>query len=205
MNEMSAADIAAVTRNNGYDNNGFGFGNEGLWLFAILALMGGGFGNWGGNRNGNPVTEADLCNANSFSELKGSVGRLSDQVDSVNINLTKAVCDLGYTTLGNFNALERQLADCCCTTQRLIEQVRFDGERNTAAINANTTAQVQKVLDAICGNRMADMQNQINQLQLREALCGVVRYPNQTTYGAGFNPFFGGWGCGCGNGCNNNI
>lgn len=205
MNEMSAADIAAVTRNNGYDNDGFGFGNEGLWLFAILALMGGGFGNWGGNRNGNPVTEADLCNANSFSELKGSVGRLSDQVDSVNINLTKAVCDLGYTTLGNFNALERQLADCCCTTQRLIEQVRFDGERNTAAINANTTAQVQKVLDAICGNRMADMQNQINQLQLREALCGVVRYPNQTTYGAGFNPFFGGWGCGCGNGCNNNI
>lgn len=205
MNEMSAADIAAVTRNNGYGNDGFGFGNEGLWLFAILALMGGGFGNWGGNRNWNPVTEADLCNANSFSELKGSVGRLSDQVDSVNINLTKAVCDLGYTTLGNFNALERQLADCCCTTQRLIEQVRFDGERNTAAINANTTAQVQKVLDAICGNRMADMQNQINQLQLREALCGVVRYPNQTTYGAGFNPFFGGWGCGCGNGCNNNI
>lgn len=205
MNEMSAADIAAVTRNNGYDNDGFGFGNEGLWLFAILALMGGGFGNWGGNRNGNPVTEAALCNANSFSELKGSVGRLSDQVDSVNINLTKAVCDLGYTTLGNFNALERQLADCCCTTQRLIEQVRFDGERNTAAINANTTAQVQKVLDAICGNRMADMQNQINQLQLREALCGVVRYPNQTTYGAGFNPFFGGWGCGCGNSCNNNI
>ena len=98
MNEMSAADIAAVTRNNGYGNDGFGFGNEGLWLFAILALMGGGFGNWGGNRGGNPVTEADLCNANSFSELKGSVGRLSDQVDGVNINLTKAICDLGYTT-----------------------------------------------------------------------------------------------------------
>lgn len=206
MNEMSAADIAAVTRNNAYGNDGFGFGNEGLWLFAILALMGGGFGSWGNNRNGcNPVTEADLCNANSFSELKSSVGRLSDQVDGVNINLTKAVCDLGYATLGNFNALERQVASCCCETQRLIEQVRFDGERNTAAINANTTAQVQKVLDAICGNRMADMQNQINQLQLREALCGVVRYPNQTTYGAGFNPFFGGWGCGCNSGCNNNI
>lgn len=204
MNEMSAADIAAVTRNNGYGNDGFGFGNEGLWLFAILALMGGGFGNWGGNRVGNPVTEADLCNANSFNELKSSVGRLSDQIDGVNINLTKAVCDLGYATLGNFNALERQLSNCCCETQRLIEQVRFDGERNTASINANTTAQVQKVLDAICGNRMADMQNQINQLQLREALCGVVRYPNQTAYTAGFNPFFGGWGCGCNSCCGNN-
>lgn len=202
MTDMSPADVYAMTRNNGgYGNDGFGFGNEGLWLFAILALMGGGFGNWDGRNGGNPVTEADLCNANSFSELKGSVGRLSDQVDGVNINLTKAICDLGYTTLGNFTALERLVSSCCCETQRAIDQVRFDGERNTAAINANTTAQVQKVLDAICGNRMADMQQQINQLQLREALCGVVRYPNQTTYGAGFNPFFGGWGCGCGNGC----
>lgn len=205
MNEMSAADIAAVTRNNGYDNDGFGFGNEGLWLFAILALMGGGFGNWGGNRNGNPVTEAALCNANSFSELKGSVGRLSDQVDSVNINLTKAVCDLGYTTLGNLNALERQLADCCCTTQRLIEQVRFDGERNTAAIIQAQEHGTQRVLDYLCGQENMRLRDENLKNYIQSQFCGVVRYPNQTTYGAGFNPFFGGWGCGCGNGCNNNI
>lgn len=209
MNDLSAADVAAVTRNNayGYGNDGFGFGNDGLWLFAILALMGGGFGNWNNRNGGNPVTEADLCNANNFTQQSNAIGRLSDQVDGVNINLTKAVCDLGYATLGNFNTLERQLADCCCATQRAIDQVRFDGERNTASINANTTAQVQKVLDAICGNRMADMQQQINQLQLRDALCGVVRYPNQTAYTAGFNPYFGGWGWGCNRGgcCNNNI
>ena len=41
---LSAADMAAVTGREG--NWG-----EGLWLFAILALMGGGFGNWG-NRGG---------------------------------------------------------------------------------------------------------------------------------------------------------
>ena len=30
-------------------------------------------------------------------------------------------------------------------------------------------------------------------------MCGVVRYPNATTYSAGGNPFFGaGCGCGCG-------
>lgn len=205
MNEMSAADIAAVTRNNGYGNDGFGFGNEGLWLFAILALMGGGFGNWGGNRGGNPVTEADLCNANSFSELKGSVGRLSDQVDGVNINLTKAICDLGYTTLGNFNALERQLSNCCCETQRLIEQVRFDGERNTAAIIQSQERGTQKVLDYLCGQENMRLRDENMRNYIQSQFCGVVRYPMQTTYGAGFNPFFGGWGCGCDSGCNNNI
>lgn len=44
--------------------------------------------------------------------------------------------------------------------------------------------QTQKVLDTITGNRMADMQNQINQLQLSQAMCGVVRYPNTFTYNA---------------------
>ena len=38
----------------------------------------------------------------------------------------------------------------------------------------------------------------IQQLELQAALCGVVRYPNATTYTAGANPFFGGCGCGCG-------
>ena len=62
----------------------------------------------------------------------------------------------------------------------------------TASINANTTEQTQKILDAITGNRMADMQNQINALQLQNALAGVVRYPNGWTYNAGTSPFCGG-------------
>ena len=63
---------------------------------------------------------------------------------------------------------------------------------NTAAINANTTAQTQKILDAIQGNRIADMQNEINDLRLQQAMQGVVRYPNGFVYNAGNSPF-----CGC--------
>lgn len=59
----------------------------------------------------------------------------------------------------------------------------------------------QKILDAITGNRMADMQNQINQLQLQAALCGVVRWPQQATWNGGQVPFFG--NCGCNTGCCN--
>lgn len=48
------------------------------------------------------------------------------------------------------------------------------------------------------GPSMADMQNQINQLQLAQAMQGVVRYPDSFAYNAGNNPF-----CGCGAGCCN--
>ncbi|MBR2223232.1 MAG: hypothetical protein IJ973_02800, partial [Christensenellaceae bacterium] len=86
---------------------------------------------------------------------------------------------------------------CCCETNRNIDNVRYEGAKNTCDIIQAGHEDTQKILDAITGNRMADMQNQINQLQLHAALCGVVRYPNATTYTAGGNPFFGG-GCGCG-------
>lgn len=191
---LSLADIAAVT---GKDAAGFGGG--GMWIFALLILLGllnGGFGGFG-SRAGSPVTEADLCSSQSFSELKRSVAENGTAIGSMYTGLQNGICNLGYETLKNFNALETQLANCCCETQRSIDSVKFDMANYAASINANTTAQTQKILDAICGNRMADMQNQINALQLQAALCGVVRYPNATTFGAGPNPFFGG-SCGCG-------
>ena len=93
--------------------------------------------------------------------------------------------------------------ECCCSTKMLIAETgaginaglaqgRYEAAMNTAAINANTTEQTQKILDAITGNRIADMQNQINQLQLQNAVAGVVRYPSASTYYAGANPFCGG-------------
>lgn len=106
---------------------------------------------------------------------------------------------MGYETLRNFNAVQAQLAECCCTTQRAIDSVNYNGAINTGNIIQAQERGTQKILDAICGNRMQDMQNQINQLQLQAALCGVVRYPTAVTYGAGPSPFFGG---GCCNPCN---
>jgi hypothetical protein len=78
-----------------------------------------------------------------------------------------------------------------------IAQNRYDAALNTAAINANTTAQVQKVLDTIQGNRIDELQNKVNQLELMNATANVVRYPSASTYYAGNNPFCGS-GCGCG-------
>ena len=198
-NGYSLGDLAAVTRS---DNGGFsGMGSEGLWVFALLILLFGGGGFGFGNRppvtNGTPVTEAGLCNAMNFNNLENAVGRLSDSLSSDYMGLQNGICNLGYETLRNFNTTQQQLAECCCTTQRGIDSVNYNGAINTASINANTTAQTQKILDAINGNRMADMQNQINQLQLQSAMCGVVRYPTTYAYNAGQSPFCGGNTCVC--------
>lgn len=151
MGDMSPADIAAVT-----DGERDGFGGGGMWIFALLilfAIMGGGFGGYNRGAAGEPVTEAGLCNAMNFNNLENAVGRLGDQINGVNTNLGNAVCQLGYETLSNFNSLERQLADCCCTIQRGIDSVNYNAAMNTAAINANTTAGVQKGVEPCLATR----------------------------------------------------
>ena len=114
--------------------------------------------------------------------------------------------DIAGVAIAQQQAIANQ-NECCCNTKMLIAETgaginaniaqnRYEAAMNTAAINANTTAQTQKILDAITGNRMADMQQQINALELQNQLATVVRYPSNTFYAVP-SPCFN-TGCGCG-------
>lgn len=196
----SLADIAAVTKDNDMGGSG-GW----LWIIVLFLFMFGAGWNRSGGQDGQAVTESGLCNAMNFNNLENAVGRLSDQTQTQTQTLGNGISSLGYETLRNFAdtqasvkdgdyALSQQIANCCCTTQRAIDGVNTSAAMNTAAINENTTAQVQKVLDAISQSKVDALQGQVQQLQLQSALCGVVRYPSATTYNAGFSPFYGGYG-----------
>ena len=202
MDNMSVADIAAVTRNNGYGyGDGCGYGMGGWWMIILFALIFNGNGFWG-NRGaaGEPVTESGLCNSMNFNNLENAVGRLGDSQTAGFNGLQRDLCQ-GFSAINaGINQVRFDNQQCCCETQRLLDRNDYNAAMNTASINANTTAQTQKILDAICGNRMADMQNQINQLQLHAALCGI---PRTTPYGYGIVPQFAQLNCGCG--CSGNI
>jgi hypothetical protein len=110
-------------------------------------------------------------------------------------NAIEAIKDGNAALIREFGNVETALTslggsmqNCCGNILRATDQVRYDGAVNTAAINANTTAQVQKVLDAIAGNRIADMQSQINALQLQNAMSGVMRFPSAWAYNGGYFP-----------------
>ena len=180
MEGLSPSDVALMQR----DSTGEWGGGSFMWIFALLILLfvGGGGGFFGGSK-GQAVTEAGLCNAMNFNGLENTVGRLSDSLQSDYMGLQNGLSNLGYETLRNFNETQKQIADSNCGILSAIKDA-----------SALSTANTQKVLDALSANRMADMQNQINQLQLQSALCGVVRYPTQTSYCSGTNPFCGGCG-----------
>lgn len=216
-NTYSLSDIAAASRNN--DCDGFG---GGAWWIIILFLFMFGMGGWNNrnvNANGEPVTEAGLCNAMNFNDLQNQVGRLSDQNQQQTQILGNGICNLGYEMQGSISQLGKdvalsqanlaqqvsgaqadlsaQLAQCCCTTQRAIDSVNYNQAINTASINANIDAKFAAMEKNQLEQTIAAQQAQISQLQLAQQMNNVVRYPNGFTYNAGMSPFCGGCCSGC--------
>ena len=127
------------------------------------------------------------------------VGYVGDKYDELARDIS-GVALAQQQTMANQN-------ECCCGVKMMIAGVgadinsniaqnRYEAAMNTAEINANTTAQVQRILDAISGNRIADLEKQIGALELQNQLQTVVRYPNNTMYSVP-SPCFN-TGCGCG-------
>lgn len=200
---VSLADIAAVTDRNGY---GCGNGMWGMeWLFALLILpmMWGGNGPFGRNVNGEPVTEAGLCNAMNFNNLENAVGRGFDQQTQFAFQNQRDLCTGFASTNAAINQSRFENQNCCCETQKQILENRYLAEKNASDVAATVVAQVQSVKDMLCQQEAARKDARIWQLELNQAFCGVPRFQPGTVYGSiPVNPFFGNWN-NCGNCCGN--
>lgn len=207
-----------------YGRNNCGDGmNSGAWIFGLIvlaALFNGGFGGWGGNR-GLGIGADEMSNSLQTNILEASANQRENcsQFTATNANITNGFANLSRDlcsqsfgivqtiTSGNSDIKDRLAAmaaadaECCCRIERELLENRYLGAQNTAAVNANTTAQVQKVLDVLCQDKLSAQAARIQQLELNQALCGVIRYPNSMTYSAGY-PFgnYGSYG-NCGYAC----
>ncbi len=180
--------------------DGSGFGNGGMWVFALLILLLLGNGNLFGKNQQNVATQSDVVYTSAFNQLQDENTAIRSDIQRTayeNMGVTK---DMAYNNLSELRDIQAQVASgfasqqkCCCETLRAIDSVNYNGALNTAAIQKTIVEEAQKNRDLMSANRIADMQAQINRLELAQATQGVVRYPNGWTYNAGTSPF-----------CNNN-
>lgn len=211
----SIADIAAVT--DGNRNSGWANG-DGWWALIILFALFGGWGRgglFGGNGGGCDSACATVGDVQRGFDNQGVTNKLN--------GLENGLCSLGYdqlaqmNTLGNTviqtgyqiqnaiqqdtiagmqqaNAIQSQLADCCCENRQAIAQVRYDMASDTCAVTTaianaarditeNQNANYRALHDEIVANRIEDKNAQIADLQSQvQALNLAQSQANQNQY-----------------------
>ena len=165
---LTAADVAAVTRNN--DNNGM-FGNDWAWII-ILLLFGygrngfGGFGGYGEGYGAPCATQADVRAAVDQQTLISKIDQqtygLADSFTALNNTLNQnfrgidnAICTLGYQGAQHASDISAQLAQCCCDTKGAIKDVNVGIER--AGWNLS-----KQISDCCCDVEKMNMQNRFD-------------------------------------------
>lgn len=213
-NGPSIADIAAAA--NGNNRNGFG---DGWWAIIILFALNGGFGfgrNMGGFGGfpgwgmypgyGYPVaTQADIQrgfdNQGVTNKLNGLENGLCDGFYSTNTNILNAANNIQGVVqqsitagMQNFNALSRQVGDCCCENRQGQMQIMNQMDRDTCAITTAIQQQTQAIMqndnanyrslhDELVAYRMQDKDDEIAALRSQvQALNLAASQQNQNTY-----------------------
>ena len=186
-----------------------GFGGFGgiFMIFAIVAILlfgGGGFG-FGGNNNANAI-QADVQRGFDAQNLQaqtrdilGAVTNGTAQTIAASTanasNAINAIKDGNAALIREFGNVETALTalggtqqECCCNILRAIDGINYNGAINTAAINANITAQVQSIKDMMYQQKDQAQAARIQSLELQQAMTGVLKFPMGWAYGAGYFP-----------------
>ncbi len=195
MENYSLSDIRAATEHERDD----GFGGGAWWIIILFLFMFGmgGFGGFGG-QNG-ALTRAEMQQGFDTAEV-------TRKLDGLSYGLSDGFYAQNTTMLNGFAGVTAAVENarfaaqqCCCETNRNIDGVRYDAQKNTCDIITAIHAEGEATRNMMQQNEIQQLRDRIQRAELRDAMCGVVRYPMATTYTSGGNPFCG---CGC---CGQNV
>ena len=202
-------DTTGITPVMNIGNDGGMFGGNGfMGIFGLLILVGlltGGFGGFGGGgqqyatrdqvQNGFDTQNMQMQTAGILNAVTNGTAQTIAASTANATNAINAIKDGNASLIREFGNVETALTalggqsqECCCNILRAIDGVNYNNAINTAAINANTTAQVQGLKDMIYQDKIETLQNQISALQLQAATANVMRFPNMYTYNGGVFP-----------------
>ena len=200
-------------------DGGFG-GNNFTSIFGLLILLGlfsGGFnGNgWGGNGNNiDQDINRGFDNQNLQAQTRDILAAVNDGTAQSVAATNQTFHDTLATTQNLYNELARDIAsvqvqqaqslanqnECCCATKQLILEKSAATDAAIAASKYETAMQMAqmeaRLSSKMDANEIQNLRDQVNNLQIQQATAGMLRFPNNWSYGAGpFPPIFGNCGC----------
>lgn len=161
-NGLSIGDALALTKNN--DDNGFLSGGAGgiLALIIVFILLFGNGGFWGSNgAAANYATQADI-------QRGFDTNQIINKLDGINNGLCDGFYAMNTSMLNGFNGvsggiteLGYQMQNCCCTTNRNIDAVRYENAKNTCDITTAIHAEGEATRALINSNTMQALRDKL--------------------------------------------
>lgn len=136
-------------------NNNEAWMNNPFIYLVWLALLGN--GGLFGNRNGygDAAVQGSLTRSDLFE------GFNNQDVNAQLRGLTNGLCDGFYATRQGISDLGYAVKDCCCTTNRNIDSVRFEGVKNTCDITTAIHAEGEATRALIQANTMQELRDRL--------------------------------------------
>lgn len=154
---LSAADVAAVTGNNG----GWFGGNDGsFWIIVLFlfALMGNGWGNgFGGGNAAVPYIQNDVQSGFDQAAIMSGINGINTSLANAEISR----CNLMSNLSNQLNTIAMAQQNCCCENRAATADLKYTVATEACAdraavsdavreVSDNLGAKVQSVMDKIC-------------------------------------------------------
>ena len=146
--DLTPADVMAMNgTNNEMWNNPF------IYLVWLAVLGNGGlFGNRG---VGDAAVQGALTRSDLFE------GFNTQDINAQLRGITNGLCDGFYATRQGISDLGYAMKDCCCTTNRNIDAVRFENAQNTCAITNAIHAEGETTRALINQNTIQELRDKL--------------------------------------------
>ena len=171
---MTPADMRAVT--DGSRDDGFGMGGGWMWIIVLfLFLFGfGGGGAWGNRGQG--LTQMEMQQGFDTQEIVR-------KLDGINYGLCDGFYAQNTTMLNGFAGVTTAVRDaqfaaqqCCCETNRNIDAVRYEAQKNVCDITTAIHAEGEATRALIQQNEMQALRDKVSELQLAQSQCAQNAY-----------------------------
>ena len=181
----------ALGSDSGGNNNGGGFGfggGEGLWAVIILAMIFGWGGNgFGGGYGGGALTRAELYDGFAIQNIDSAVRGVQQGICDSTYALNNTMQNGFFGIQNGLCGLSREIGDCCCTTQRSIDAVRYDmasqacDTRNliqnvTRDLIDNQNANTRSIMDFMVNSKIESLQAENQNLKLAASQAAQNNY-----------------------------
>ncbi len=91
-------------------------------------------------------------------QLSDGFGNLTSQFGYIQNGLCDGFYAMNTSLLNGFNGVNSAIANCCCTTQRSIDQTNYNMAKNTCDIIQANNANTQRIIDYLSTKEMAQLQ-----------------------------------------------